>query len=132
MVCVYLQSVTVQAQEYVGREEGNTFVPVDERVVHEKRLEQRGRHLGEVGVVTGLRAVQGAFQQAVITNTWWTSKPFQQGAVDCQHLVPAQEGNVITSQVACPVFRSRRWTALDVLIPPGARASWRHIPGSLQ
>ena len=62
LVGINLKLVTVQAQEHVSREERDAFVSVDERVVHDERFEQRGRHLGEIGVVAGPGAVQGAFQ----------------------------------------------------------------------
>lgn len=90
-----------------------------------ERFEQRGRHLGEVGVVSGPGAVQGAFQEAVITHTRWASEAFQQGAVDGQHLVPAQKSDAATWQEACPVLRFRRWTAQGVSTLPAVCVSWR-------
>ena len=61
-VSIHLKLVTVQAQEHVGGKERNTLVSVDERVIHDERLKQRGSHFGEISIVAGLRAVQGALQ----------------------------------------------------------------------
>ena len=62
-VRIHMQLLTIQAQEHIGRKECDAFVPVAKGVIHDERFEQRGGHLGEVGVVAGLRAEQGAFQQ---------------------------------------------------------------------
>jgi len=35
-LCIHLQLVTVQAQEDVSRKEGNAFITVHERVVHDE------------------------------------------------------------------------------------------------
>jgi hypothetical protein len=50
-----------------------------------------------------------------------TAVAFQQGAVDCQYLVLAQECNVATRQGVYPVFRLRRWT-VEVI--------QHHLPGA--
>ncbi len=52
----------VQAQEYVGRKEGNTLIAVNEGVVDDEGFEHGGRHLAEMIVIAGLRAKQGALQ----------------------------------------------------------------------
>jgi hypothetical protein len=36
LVSIHMQVATVQAQEYIGREERDTLFSVDERVVHDE------------------------------------------------------------------------------------------------
>lgn len=62
-VRIHMQLLTIQAQEHIGRKECDAFVPVAKGVIHDERFEKCGGHLGEIGIVTGSGAVQGAFQQ---------------------------------------------------------------------
>jgi len=74
---VYLQLVAVQTQKNVGGKERNAFVTVDERVVHDERLEKGCCHPGEILVITSPGAVQSAFQQAEIAHSRQSSKAFK-------------------------------------------------------
>ena len=70
-----LEPPSIQSQEHVGGEEGNTFVPVDERVVHQQRLKKGSGHLREIVVVAGTRAEKGTFEQTGITYACRFARP---------------------------------------------------------
>jgi hypothetical protein len=74
---VYLQLVAVETQKNVGSKECNALVTVDERVVHDERLEKGCCHPGEIFVITGPGTVQSTFQQAGIAHSHQSSKAFK-------------------------------------------------------
>jgi len=97
----------VQSQEYVGGEEGHALVPVEEGVVHEQRLEERRRHLGDVTVVAGAWAKQGAFEETEVADAGRTTELFKKPGVDGKDLIHAQMKDPLTRQGGGPAPRSR-------------------------
>jgi hypothetical protein len=81
------QAPTVQSYENVSREECDSFVSVDEGVVHQEGFEERRGHGREVFVVAGLRAIESALQQAEVANSRGTAEDAQKSFVDGENFV---------------------------------------------
>ena len=77
----------VESQEHIGREEGDALVPIKERMVHEERLEEGGRHLDDVGVVAGPGAVEGALEKSEVANLGGSAEPLDQRLMNREDFV---------------------------------------------
>jgi len=84
---INVQPPPVQAQKYVSRKEGDSLVFIDEWMVDDQRFEQRGGHLGKVGIVAGLRAMECALEQAPVSKTRLPAEDLDQVFVHCQDFV---------------------------------------------
>ena len=115
----HFKLIPVQAQKYICGKESDPFVPIDEGMIHDQRLKQGGRHLGEIGVVAGLGTIQRAFQEPGVADARGAAKPLQQDTVNFQCLVAAEKDNRVTRQAVFPALRFRRWIAPGASRPRG-------------
>jgi len=83
----------VQTQEYIGGEESDSFVAIDEGMIDKQRLEHRSRHFFDVRVVTGLWSKEGAFQKSLIANTVVTAESLDQSFLDSEYFIKRQKLN---------------------------------------
>ena len=107
LVGVYDDLETIHAQKNVRRKEADALVPVDERVIHEERLEQRGRHTREVRIVPGLGAKEGALQESDVPDATRSTEDLNQTLVNGEDFVNGQEENGVIRQGAALGVRSR-------------------------
>lgn len=61
--------MSVHEQKRVGGSEGDTFVSIEKRMITRERLHERCGFLGDVRVVTHLRAEYSRFQEALIAHS---------------------------------------------------------------
>jgi len=91
VIGVDFHSPAIQSEEHVGREECNTLVSIDERVVHEQRFEKGCRHRREVFVIACLRPKEGTLQEPQIPNSPRTSECLDQSLVNRENFIDGEE-----------------------------------------
>lgn len=72
----------VDREKGIGRGEGDALVAVDEGMVLREAFPKGRRFLDEVGVITGLRAEQGGFEQAEVADASGAAVAFYLVVVD--------------------------------------------------
>ena len=76
--------MAIEFQKDVNTGEGNTFVAIDETVVHRETFPQSGSFFDGAFVVTRLRSEHSSFDQTDVTNTRCTAKKPQLLIVNVQ------------------------------------------------
>ena len=77
----------VQTQEYVGGEECDSLIAIDEGVIDQQGLEHRCCHFFNMCVVTGLRPKEGTFQESLVANAVVATKSLDQSLLNCEHFI---------------------------------------------
>ena len=96
----------VQTQEYVGGEECDSLIAIDEGAIDQQGLEHRCCHFFNMCVVTGLRPKEGTFQDPLVANAVVATKSLDQSLLNCEHFIKRQELNCAIGQVGGPALRS--------------------------
>ena len=86
----HLKLPAIQSKEDVGCKESDPFIPIDERMIHEKGLKKRRGHFREVLIIAGSRAVKGAFEKTKVADSCGPSEPFDEGTMHGEHLIDRQ------------------------------------------
>ena len=73
------------ARKVLRRGESRTLVAVDKGMVLREALPERCGLLDQVGVITGLRSVEGGFQQPLIPDTMGAAIAFDLVGMHSQH-----------------------------------------------
>lgn len=130
----------VQPEENVHAGKGDALVAIDEAMVHRKAFPQGGCLFDQVGIVTGLRAQQRRFDQAVIANAGCATEQAQLLGVDEERVFKGEVFHLLGQRLvdACPAFRALGVQALDRRIDLAARGLghateflWRHDDGDI-
>ena len=76
------QTPPIQAQKNICREKRRGCVAIYKRMVHQQRFEQCCGHLDDVTIVTCLRPIQRALEQAQIPDPTRAAKTLDESLVD--------------------------------------------------
>jgi hypothetical protein len=79
------ETQAVNRQKRVEGGKRGALVAIDEGMILRKAFPERGGFLDQIGVVAGLRAVEGGLQQAVVANAMGAAVAFDLIGVDGQH-----------------------------------------------
>jgi len=81
------QPEAVHAQEHGGDGNSCSFVPIDERVVLGKALEQGGRLLDDVPIVSALGSCQSRFERAPVADALGAAEKIDQPRVGGENVI---------------------------------------------